>query len=254
MSRRILLWKPKPARTSDEAGTDILKYELPASIPGPYEEVSKLAAKESLTYVPSLKALCIRQLASYPDQLDWLGAFRAHYERPKTPSDYDLVRSLVPGYSHENPNETGFMRDVDPRLWAVMVQTISPLPDAFRSYTIPLSDTYVPLMQQIPCTPDFSLITVVQLHGKREVDDETIDQLGALHSLVALDVGRTPLSSWGFKRLSHTLLTDKFTGNRRGPWSLRILYLWNCMLVDDSVFEALAKFPLLSVVGELNTT
>lgn len=252
MSRRIILWSPNLARTSDDAGTDILKYKLPTLMPGPYEEVSKLTANEPLTYVPSLRTLCLRQLAAYPNQLDWLEAFRIHYEKPTSPSKYDLVRSLVPGYSHENPDETSFLKDVDPRLWAVMIQTISPLPDAFRSYNIPISDTHVPLLQQIPSTPDFSLITIVQLYGKREVTDETIAELGALHSLVALDVGRTTLSSWGIKRLSNTLLTDKFIGSRRGPWSLRVLYLWNCMFVDGSVVEALAKFPLLSVVGELN--
>ncbi|KAK7693556.1 hypothetical protein QCA50_003125 [Cerrena zonata] len=249
MSRQpILLWKPNRTRATDDAGTDISKYEFPVNIPGPYEEVSKLTASKPSTYVPSLRALCIRQLATYPDQLDWLGTFRVYYEKPKSPSDYDLVRSLVPGYSHENPNETSFLKAVDPRLWAAMIQIISPLPDVFRSYDIPLSDTHVPLLQQIPSTSDFSLITIVQLYGRKEVDDDTIDQLGALHSLVALDVGRTPLSSWGIERLSYTLLTDGLTGSRRGPWSLRVLYLWDCMFIESSVIKALSKFPLLSVV------
>ena len=251
MSHRIVLWKPKPTRTSDDAGTNILQYELPTYVPGPYEEPDKTTESERLTYIPSLRALCIRKLVAYPDQLDWYGNFRIPYEKPKSPSDYDLVRSLVPGYLHEEPDDVDFLKEVDPRLWTVMVQTISSLPKAFRTYHVPLSDIHVPLLQQIPSTPDFSLITVVQFYGRREVDDETIDKLGALHSLAALDIGRTPVSSWGVKRLSHTLLTDDPTGNRRGPWGLRVLYLWDCMLVDDAVFEAFPKFPLLSVVGEL---
>ncbi|CAL1704766.1 unnamed protein product [Somion occarium] len=180
-------------------------------------------------------------------ELDSIGPARIHYEPPASPSDYDLVRSLVPAFSHEDPKSTNFLANVDPRLWAVIIQTVSPLPEAFRTYTLPLSDIHAPLLQQIPSTPDFALLTVLELRGREEVDDQTVVQLGDLHNLAAVDLSLTVLTSWGIKTLSKTLLTSEDTGKRRGPWGLRIIHLRDCMKIDDSIFDCLPKFPLLSV-------
>ncbi|KAI0082670.1 hypothetical protein K474DRAFT_12182 [Panus rudis PR-1116 ss-1] len=248
MSRPIILWKPRNTIESDEACTTIVKYSLPpAPRPGPYDPVESIS-RNAFTYVQSLRQLCIRRLAEFPDQVHLLGSARVHYRTPESEEEFDLVRALTPGYSHDAPTSSAFLARVDPRLWGTMVQAIAPLPPAFRMYTLPLSDVHMPLLQRIPSTPDFSLITVLELYGQRDLDDETVIQLGELHTLTALDVGMTTLTPWGIRTLSRTLAVSEDGGTRMGPWGLRILSLRNCMKITDKVFEYLSGFPLLSVI------
>ncbi|TCD69702.1 hypothetical protein EIP91_006469 [Steccherinum ochraceum] len=240
----IRLWRPDAALVSDDACTTILKYTLPPRpTPGPYER----AEESGDVYVPSLKTLCMKMLLEYPDQLYTLGPVRVHYEIPKTDSDYDLLRSLIPEFSHADP-DISFLEAVDPRLWATIIQTLTPIPEALRVYTIPLSDIHLPLLQQIPPTPDFALITVLELRECPHLDDDTIHLLGDIPTLGALDISRTAVTSWGIRALSRSLVRQPSTvTGRKGPWGLRVLDLRDCKC-DSQVMQYLSCFPLLSVV------
>lgn len=250
----IILWAPKADISSDEACTTIRSYTLPTYIPGPYEAQQKSSENERLVYIPSLQSICIRKLVEFPDQLE-LGPVQLTYKPPNSPAAPDILHELIPWYNSSPLSpDAGFLTHVDPRLWAVLVQLYDGLPGAFRSYTLPLSDVHMPLLQQIPSTSWFGLVTTVQLRGCCEVNDDTIAELRLMHGLSALDVGQTMLSAWGVQRLSKTLgrgTLDYSNRKRRltGLWGLRWLCLRDCTRVKDEVFKSFEAFPLLSVVG-----
>ncbi|OCH95552.1 hypothetical protein OBBRIDRAFT_745256 [Obba rivulosa] len=256
MSKPILLWWRRPELTSDDACTHIIKYTLPTPpAPAPYE-TAPLQDMSQLRYVPSLAYFCIQKLLPYPDQMHVIGSTRLDYRPSDSPGAFDLLRALIPSYGGANSMPLD-LSQVDPRLWALLVQLYRGLPETFRTYTLPLSDRHLPLLQQIPQTPDFALITVVELPGCHELNDESIVELRALHSLSALDASTTMLTAWGLRNFSKTLA---FTENeeqesasparaRTGPWGLRILRLRNCFYMkNEGLLETLAKFPLLSAV------
>lgn len=256
MSRSITLWKRNTTVSSDEACTTITSYSLPKYIPGPYEHKQRTTEDAPLVFIPSLQSLCIRQLAAFPDQIHTLNDISLPYEPPASPGDYDILQELIPDYSYfsESQDNGAFLNYVDPRLWAVLVQVYTGLPDVFRSYTLPLSDIHLSLLQQIPSTPRFALVTTLDLHHCSQIDDDTIVELRDLHGLAALDVGATALGSWGVSKLSKTLRLTSDTEvdiSRRlnGPWGLRTLCLRDCLNVNDDVCESLRRFPLLSVIG-----
>ena len=253
MSKHIILWTPKASLDSDDACTTILKYTLPEKYtPGPYEASTSGNDHATTKYVPSLKTLCINLLLEYPEQVYSLGVARVHYEVPQSPSDYDIIRSLIPGFSHSDP-DIAFLQTVDPRLWALLIQILSPIPDAFRVYTLPLSDTHLPLLQQIPQTCDFSLVTVVELRRCAHLTDDTIHRLGELQNMCVLDIGQNMITSWGIRALAKTLQAPSMCTDRKGPWGLRIIDVRDCR-IDSEVVQHLACFPLLSVVGAHSTT
>ncbi|KAH8107080.1 hypothetical protein BXZ70DRAFT_966030 [Cristinia sonorae] len=244
----IVLWRRIASVESDEACTTILKYSLPPT-PSPGRYVDAAGSEDSVTrggYVPSLKALCIKKLLEYPEQVHTLGVARVHYDVPKSSSDYDIIRDLIPGFSHSNPNPA-ILETVDPRLWCLIIQILSSVPDVLRVYTIPLSDEHVPLLQQIPQTSHFAMVTIVDLGSCPHLDDENIQRLGELNTLGALDISGTSVSTLGIFRLSKSLLKASETRGRGGPWDLRILDLTECR-VDGEVMRYLKDFPLLSVV------
>ncbi|KAI0699719.1 hypothetical protein BC835DRAFT_1267548 [Cytidiella melzeri] len=253
MTQTIILWRRKATVSSDEACTTITSYSLPRYIPAPYEPQNSSGSGTALVYVPSLQSMCIRQLAAFPEQVFTLGNISLPYRPPHSQGDYDLLRELIPNFSHASQDER-FLKYVDPRLWATLVQVYTGLPAVFRVYNLPLSDPHVPLLQQIPSNSRFALVTVLNLRGCDEVDDHTILQLRDLHGLAALDLSATALSSWGISRLSKTLShvpSESADIGRRlsGPWELRILHLRDCMNIKDDVYESLQCFPLLSVIG-----
>ncbi|KAI0341672.1 hypothetical protein BDW22DRAFT_259731 [Trametopsis cervina] len=259
MSRPIVLWRKKATISSDEACTTITSYSLPRYIPGLYESQESIEDTNLLVYVPSLQSLCIRQLIPFPDQIYTLGNVHLTYEPPQASGDYDLLRELVPGFSYAyNAKDAGFLQYLDPRLWAVLVQLYTGLPETFRVHKLPLSDIYLPLLQQIPSTDRFALVTTLNLRGCSEVDDDTILELRDLHGLGALDLGATAITSWGMHRLAKTLARkpDEQDAVRRlsGPWALRVITLRDCMNVKNDVYESLQQFPLLSVIGEWLST
>lgn len=184
--------------------------------------------------VPSLVWFCVSALYRHPDQLHLLGGVRLNYRREL--NDIDLY-------------------NLDPRLWATLVQLYDRLPDKLSAYQLPLNDTHLPLLQEIPSTPSFSLLTILDLPACKDLDDATIINLKPLHSLVAFDASSTALSTDGIQRLTNTLLLREPDDEHahlmyRGPWPLRILRLRNCAKVTNDVYPHLAKFPLLSIIGK----
>jgi len=251
MSRPIILWDTRrhTSQTSDEAGTTISKSVHPPTVhvQGPYESETD----DPRVYVPSLLYFALKSLFEYPEQIHALGPLRLRYQVPSSSHLYDVLRELIPCYDPSDPDFS--INSVDPRLWATIVQVFSDLPDTFRTYRIPLADKHVPLLQQIPSTPHFSLITILELSGCLELTDETIIQLKCLSGLCALDASGTELSTHGLKNLSRTLMWSEDDNatikERRGPWAIRILNLQNCMNIDNGIFICLPKFVLLSVIG-----
>lgn len=252
MSRRIILWDTlrHTSQTSDEAGTTISKSVHHPLVhgPAPYESETD----EPRVYVPSLAYFAIKSLFEYPEQVHALGSLRLQYQTPSSALSYDVLRELIPFYDPSDPDFT--LAEVDPRLWATVIQVFSGLPDTFRTYRIPLSDKHVPLLQQIHSTPQFSLITILELPGCPELTDETIIQLKCLPGLCALDASATKLGTHGMKNLSRTLMWSEDDGvttrERRGSWAIRILNLQNCPNIDNGIFTFLPKFVLLSVIGQ----
>ena len=257
----IVLYTPKPTLTSDEACTTIHKYQLapaPSAARTPYQSephTVNITTSPSLSFVPSLAYFCIKAIVEYPEQLYTLGPQRVLYTPPNDGHDFDIIQALIPSYrpfSSEDVQDLD-LRRVDPRLWAVLVQIFNELPETFREYNLPLSDVHMPLLQMIPSTQYFSLVTVLTLSGCDELTDDNAVKLRHLHLLAALDASATALGSYGIQRLAKSLSWsdggEDQCPERRGPWGLRVLFLRNCMNIDDEVLRWLPRFPLLSVVG-----
>lgn len=241
----IVLWsKESSFRPSDDA-TIAKSVHHPPYTPGRYIQITDPSA---LPFVPSLTYFCLKKLYQYPDQVHAIGSIRLRYRPPQTPLDYDILRALMPGYNSEGMD----LSWVDPRLWATLVQIYDDLPEVLYTYSIPLSDQYLPLLQQIPSTPQFTLVTILELPECKELNDETILQLRDLHGLSGLDASGTRLSAYGIKLLAGFIRrsdTEDGVTQRRGPWYLRILRLRNCKRIGNEVFLNLVRFCFLSVIG-----
>ncbi|KAI0336492.1 hypothetical protein GY45DRAFT_406277 [Cubamyces sp. BRFM 1775] len=256
----IVLWAPKAKLASDGACTTILQYELPpapSTIRPPYQSPNN--AEVRLRYVPPLAYFCMKALAEYPDELHSLGPAKLQYQAPHSRDQFDILSALIPTYRPFSPHVNGFdLSLVDPRLWACLVQLYEGLPPVFRQYTLPLSDVHLPLLQAIPSSTHFSLITILSLRRCRILTDDNAVELRHLHTLAALDASMTGLGTWGIQRLAKSLTwsdaEDDRPSQRRGPWGLRILYMRDCMNVDDGILSWLAHFPLLCVVGASSVT
>jgi len=254
MNKPIILWQSERTKSTDDAGTTILSSTGPPNTyfqPGPYGDEDNPGIAE--IRVPPLSYFCIRRLVQVPELVYHYGPPRP-YCPPQFPNDPDVLQSLIPRNTQGNFN----LGKVDPRLWAILVQTYSDLPHSFRTYRTALSDKYLPLLQRIPTTEHFSLLTVLELPGCPHLNDNTIVHLTALHTLCVLDASRTTLSALGIRRLSGTLKWVEVgidcANRRRGPWQLRILSLHHCKRVTNAIFQYLESFILLAVVGKPCTT
>ncbi|KAJ7774816.1 hypothetical protein B0H16DRAFT_1880034 [Mycena metata] len=241
----ILLASLTSERSNDAS---VAKYTLPAPyIPGPYAHT---ASPTTLPYVPSLSWFALTKLAQVgADQVSALIDLRRNYQRAASDEASDLLRALIPSLVLEEFD----WAPVDPRLWATIVQVYDSLPPIFQSYPIPLSDIHLPVLQRIQCTPQFTLVTILELPGCRELSDTTIVNLKHLHSLAALDASSTSLSSHGVKILAGTVLKSDEDQTRKGPWGLRILRLRHCKNVDNKISLHLAEFRLLSILDVRGT-
>ncbi|KAH9966656.1 hypothetical protein BC827DRAFT_1124933, partial [Russula dissimulans] len=203
---------------------------------------------ESLPRIPPLPYFCIKCLVKNPELVYQYG-FPRPYRAPVSHSDPDVLRPLIPRSRSGHFNLT----KVDPRLWAIILQIYSDLPHGLRTYRTALSDKYIPLLQRVPATEHFSLLTVLELSRCSHLNDDTIVHLKGLHTLCVLDVNRTTLSAQGIRRLSGTLMCVEDdidgTNQRRGPWQLRILTLYNCKRVTNAIYQYLESFTLLTAVG-----
>lgn len=110
----ILLLGPVPELKSNDAS--ISKYKHPPPyLPGPY---TLNTPPETLPYLPSLPWFCITKLARFPEQVSTIGQYRLRYQPPASAESYDILLALVPSLSRPEFD----WADVDPRLWATIVQ------------------------------------------------------------------------------------------------------------------------------------
>ncbi|KAJ7219263.1 hypothetical protein GGX14DRAFT_591083 [Mycena pura] len=238
----IVLSAPKPATSNDAS---VAKYiHPPPYIPGPYTH-AEANAPRTLPFLPSLSWFCLTKLAHVAsDQASSIGDIRLNYRPPVSDVAYDLLRALIPSLGQPEFD----WAVVDPRLWVTIVQIYDNLPSAFRCYPIPLADEHLPLLQSVPSTPHFSLITILELPACPDLSDTTVVNVKYLHGLCALDASATLLSSYGVKVFSGTVLWSAEHQTRRGPWGLRILRLRNCKDIDDNMLSHLTAFRLLSIL------
>ncbi|KAJ4487966.1 hypothetical protein J3R30DRAFT_3695617 [Lentinula aciculospora] len=171
-------------------------------------------------------------------------------------SEFDILKALIPSYY----DETFSLSTVDPRLWATLAQIYgASLPEKLRTYSIALTDTHLPLLQHIPSTSTFSLLTILELPGCPQLTDDVLTTIKSLHTLVAFDASETKISSWGFKKLIMPALLDDNAEDIRslsnlGPLGLRILRLRNCKAIDHTIFTSLHKLLLLAVIDLRGTS
>ncbi|KAJ6502559.1 hypothetical protein C8R45DRAFT_623865 [Mycena sanguinolenta] len=241
MSLPIQLLGPTPNKLNNDPSVQKFTH-APPYIPGPY---ACSTLPESLPYLPSLSCLCVQKLAQVaPEQASSLIDVRLNNRLPASEEAYDLLRALIPSLSLPEFE----WASVDPRLWATVVQIYDNLPLFFHSYSIPLGDTYLPLLQRVKSTPQFSLVTILELPGCRELSDTTIVNFKHLHTLCALDASATALSAHGLKILSGTVHWSDEDQTRKGPSGLRILRLRNCRAIDDKILPHLSQFLLLFIL------
>ncbi|KAJ7109367.1 hypothetical protein C8R44DRAFT_802332 [Mycena epipterygia] len=236
----ILLLAPVPELKSNDASISKYKHPPPYT-PGPYHSN---APPDTLPYLPSLPWFCLTKLARFPDQVSAIAQYRLRYQPPPSAESYDILLALIPSLSRPEFD----WADVDPRLWATIVQVYDNLPAVFQCYQIPLADEHLRLLQDVQSTPQFSLVTILELPGCPELLDTTIFNLKHLHSLCALDASATSLSQYAIKALSGTVLWGDDDKVRKGPWALRILRLRNCRNIDNKIFPHLSPFQLLSIL------
>jgi hypothetical protein len=232
-------------RELDAAGIEVVQRVLPTYNPGRYTLrllPDHLKPLDTLDYVPPLEYFCLKTL--YPNVdlivLDGRRRFLFHPEMHMT-----WLKALIPFFTSNTCDVD--MKYVDPRLWGTLVQLYSDLPLCFHTYTLPLSDMHLTQLQAIQSTPDFTLITVLDLSARRELSDETIGELKPLSNLCVLDLSLTRVGSWGVKKLSMCLVGKH--DKRIGPWGVRVWSLRGCRNVDHAVKDGLIRFPLLSAVG-----
>ncbi|KDQ33282.1 hypothetical protein PLEOSDRAFT_1099254 [Pleurotus ostreatus PC15] len=242
----ITLWTPSSTVCSDDAGVSITKTTLP---PAPRQFPYPDPSTARYTYVPSLSLLCILRVYTTPDQLHLLGGLRLNYMTADDRGHFDLLRALIPGFRPAEYTST----QLDPRLWATLIQIYDELPKCLRTYNIPLSDEHLPLLQYVQSTPTFTLITVLNLAKCNVLTDNNVICLKPLTTLAALDASYTSLSDYGVKSLAGTIVWSDEDQVYRGPSSLRVLKIRGCSKVTNSVYASLLKLPLLCLVDLRNT-
>jgi hypothetical protein len=134
---------------------------------------------------------------------------------------------------------------LDPATWAFLIRNYHGLPEHYSRYRLALDDPHLSALSAIPSTSRFSIITVLDLSACLELHDGNISQLKLLTSLCVLDTSRTYLTDQGVKNLKSTLLLRE-----PGPMHLRSWSLRGCPGITNQVFESLAVFPLLCLLGE----
>lgn len=137
---------------------------------------------------------------------------------------------------------------LDPSTWAFMIQQYDGLPDHYSRYRLALNDPNLIMLSALPSTPSFSIVTVLDLSKCLDLYDSNISQLKVLSSLCVLDTSGTNLTDQGVKNLKSTLSVSE-----PGPLHLRSWSLRGCAAITNRVFESLAAFPLLCLLGGYRT-
>lgn len=262
-SSRIFLTKRRTQQSglSDTAGVNIRPGQVDQpdnSIPRLIrysEHIDALKARRR-SWVPSLVSLCIVAMvgSSLPSPESYHVV--AYSGKPQEQDqnigrfESDLLTILGDAKSSTSPSPR-----YHPDIWLKLATLFTTtLPASFRTKWLPLMDPHVISMQHIEPSSRFTLVSVLSLRQCASVDDGNIRKLGLLHQLISLDLSYTSISAAGIQTLSSTLhvLSDQ-DSTLAGPWKLRLLYLEGCALVNESVCEALAKWPLLCFIGTRNS-
>ena len=236
----IVLVPVRARQAADSASTPMIPNPIPLGL---YESAHGAGASAPRGLVPPLAYFCIRTLIGYADQAYTLGPHRIRCQS-------EVLRVLSPPTFGDSISATRCLCKLDPRLWSILVQVYSGLPDGLRNYYIPLGDRYLPLLQAIPSTPSFALITVLNL--ARHVSDETSHALKSLHGLCALDISDTSISHLGIRHFASTVTTKPLQPHY-GTRGLRILRLNKCRNITDQVMGAVSGFPLLAIFGSYHS-
>ncbi|KAF9653117.1 hypothetical protein BDM02DRAFT_2098296 [Thelephora ganbajun] len=216
------------------------RHRIPNPIPlGLYESIHAAGTSTRTGPVPPLAYFCIRTLVNYADQVHSLGSHRIKCQP-------EVLHALSPPTFRGFDAATRCLCKLDPRLWLIIAQVYYDLPSGLQNYYIPLGDKYLPLLQAIPSTPSFALITVLNL--ARCISDETSHALKSLHGLCALEISQTSITHLGIRHFAPTI-THKPSDPHYGTRGLRILRLYGCPRITDQVIGAVSNFPLLSILG-----
>lgn len=228
-----------PVRARQAADSDSARPVIPNPIPPGLYESAHASVDAAPGPVPPLAYFCIRTLIDYADQVHGLGSHRIRCQP-------QVLRALSPSAFGDIDADTRCLCKLDPRLWSIIAQVYSGLPKGLQSYHIPLGDRHLPLLQAIPSTPSFALVTVLNLAGC--VSDDTSHALKTLHGLCALDISQTSISHLGIRHFAPTITGDP-SDARYGTRGLRILRLCGCPQITGQVIGAVSNFQLLAILG-----
>jgi hypothetical protein len=235
-SKPIVLLPVRARQAADDHPTRRIPNPAPLGL---YESVHGAGASVREESIPPLAYFCIRSLAHYADQVSSLGSLRIRCQP-------EVLGALSPSTFRGINAVTRCLCKLDPRIWSIIAQVYSDLPEGLRNYYIPLGDRHLPLLQAIPPTSSFALITVLDLTNC--ISDETSHALKSLHRLCALDISNSSISHLGIRHFAPTA-TNNPTDPRCGTWGLRILRLCNCPEITDQVMDAISNLPLLTLLG-----
>lgn len=256
-----LISRSKSQLTYDEAGSEVVKGTLlppsqpsysPASLP---PVLQPLLPPPDHSTVPPLAYYALTRHIKHLETLERSAFLNYVFQPLPYPQERthgsDLLQLLIPHMHLES--RAVRLRFVDPRMWLTIIRSFWPetLPGTLASYHMPLADGYLPYLQYLEPTEHFTLFVILELHGVKELNDETIIQLKLLHQLAVLDCSKTGVSKVGVKKLADALALNDEELTPRGTWRLRFLSLRGCD-IDDSVAITLRLFPLLSVIGTLS--
>ncbi|KZS91402.1 hypothetical protein SISNIDRAFT_396050, partial [Sistotremastrum niveocremeum HHB9708] len=118
------------------------------------------------------------------------------------------------------------MEGTSPLIWSILTQLYAPIPPQYRSFTLPLSDPYIPSFQSSSLSS--SIITCVSLTRCQNLTDDNIVVLTQLHAMVGLDISESGVSDKGIERLSVGCKTLAESRGRKDGGGLRVLILRGC--------------------------
>ncbi|QRV94012.1 alkaline ceramidase [Ceratobasidium sp. AG-Ba] len=186
-------------------------------------------------FIPPLRYYALQVLEPYYGCID--------------PLDELLDPHVVVGQKRVNivdvllPHAKCNLEHVHPAIWAILIQIYNSLPERFSKFSLALNDAHLTTLATIPNTPNFSVVTFLDLSGCNELLDENISFLKVLNSLCVFDASRTRLTDQGVKNFKSTLFLREPGPAYLRSWSLRM-----CRGVTAKVLGSFLAFPLLCVL------
>ncbi|KAG9128059.1 hypothetical protein FRC07_005646 [Ceratobasidium sp. 392] len=231
---RINLPLPDDLQTSFPPG--LPKYD-PSCMP--YPTFHEFSLKPG--YIPPLSYYALRALQPHYAAISPLEELLSSQVSVET-KRVNIVDSLLP---HAKQN----MDYVDPPTWAILIQLFDGLPERCFRYTLALNDPHLSTLSAIPSTPNFSVVTFLDLSGCNELLDGNISFLKGLTSLCVFDASCTRLTDQGVKNFKSTLFLQE-----PGPAYLRSWSLRDCEGITSKALGSLMAFPLLCVLDLRDTS